>query len=488
MVDRSLIALKVRSYLEGLSGPALAMLVRGLEAGHENGSRDPQSGVILEAARSLIRSPETDNEPDAFRRGLLKRAFFEPLEPFLITEVLSTKLSGRIHRPSLDAIWLWMERDLAPKKITELQKTLIEKDFEEPAVEAAALALRAEVLGEMRQTLDEANAGGLGHQKVAFRIGGDDILAELEDIHGLLSIADDLKFCVDQLPDTLDAVDLKTDELLLTQAKAFVGSDQRRGSWLAALYLVRAEDPAWLVSFAARAARSTKANLIHRSPYRPFIQILLSELQRLTLEAKNARGNPAQGSHMVDCVQRFSDLVHDIDIETNLEDVAEWRKQMAADKAEMATFLGTMLKGVSKDVRSAIQVPDVGEDGRFTQNLDAIENTRQSLRVLLIARHRGDALAINEPATRVFHTVEQILDIGTRTLLDNVRDGTGDRRRASLSSLNVAISYCEVFFGQDHARMLRNRRNKLSDAIDLATFDADGLFADGQAASSPAAR
>ncbi|AXS39978.1 hypothetical protein D1F64_07785 [Breoghania sp. L-A4] len=478
MVDRSLIALKVRSYLEGLSGRALAMLVRGLEAARENGVDDPQSDVILEAARALIRKPEADGEPDAHRRSLLKRAFFAPLRPFLISEVLDTKAPGRIYRPSLDAIWLWLERDIAPDAIIRLQKELAKRDFKEEAVDKASEALRAIALKAMRETLDEAAADTLAKQKVAYRVGGDDILAELEDVHAILDQQKEIAAFADGLSDTLDAVDLRTDDLLLAQAKEFVGKDPRRAWWLAALLLARAEDPAWLVAFATRAARSSKANLIHKSPYRPLVDALLAETQRLTLVAQQARGNPSRGAAMVDAVRGFGDLVRDLNIETRVDDVAEWREQLAKSRADMAAFVTKTLNSAVAELRRAMQIPPVDEDGRFVQDTAAVNDAAQILRLLLVARNAGEALAVSELARRLHQSVEQVLDIGSRALADKLREATGDHRRACLAALNASIDFCTIYFGDDYARRLRERRDKLCEGEDLSTADEDGLFAD----------
>ncbi len=478
MVDRSLVALKVRSYLEGLSERALAMLVRGLEAARESGSDDPQSEVILETARSLIRKPEAAGEPDAHRRSLLKRAFFAPLEPFLISEVLSSKVPGRIYRPSLDAIWLWLERDIAPDTIIRLQEELAKREFQQEAVDKAAEALRGIAFKAMRETLEEAAANRLAKQKVAFRVGGDDILAELQDIHAILEQQAEIGTFVDGLSDTLDAVDMRTDELLLEQVKDFVGKDQSRAWWLAALLLGRSEDPAWLVAFAARAARSSKASLIYKSPYRPLIDILLSETQRLTLVAQQARGNPARGAAMVDSVRRFGDLVRDLNIETRVDDVAEWRELLAKTRAEMSAFVTKTLSNTVAELRRAMQIPQVDEDGRFVQDSAAVADAGQILRLLLIARHAGEALAVTELARRLHQSVEQVLDIGSRALVDKLREATGDHRRACLVALDASIDFCAIYFGDDYARRLAERRDKLGGENDLSTADEDELFAD----------
>lgn len=478
MADRRHIAFKVRTYLEGLSPAALNMLMRGLETAREHGTEDPQSGLILDTARSLLRRPETDGDPETYRGNVLKRAFFKPLEPFLISEVLEEKLPGRIHRPSLDAIWLWLERDIAPEPIAKLQKALLKAEYKERAVDAAVAKLRSKLLDEMKATLEEAADGGLAHQKIAYRVGGDNILAELEDIHGILTHADALAGFVQALPDSLDAVDLKTDELLLVQGTKFIDDDPLRAAWLAALFLPRAEDPAWLVSYAARAARSSRATLIHRSPYRPLVEILLSELHRLTRAAEQARGNPLRGDHMVDCIRRYADLMRDISIETTLDDVLEWRERLAQIRSDMAAFLNKTLASLLADLRRVLQVPPVGEDGRFTQDRTAVADVRHLLEVLVIARHNGEALAVNDLANRLHHSVEQVLDISSRALLDKVRDTTGDHRRACLATANAAIEFCEVAISEDYARTLRSRRDKLCEGIDLATADTDGLFAD----------
>src|SRR5205823_4574564 len=89
-----------------------ALLVSELDRATLRGAAPPGASFILEALRGDARKAG-HRLP---RVGNPQRLFFAPFEPYLVDDAPTRKHRGRISRACLDAIWLWVCRDLMPKE------------------------------------------------------------------------------------------------------------------------------------------------------------------------------------------------------------------------------------------------------------------------------------------------------------------------------------------------------------------------------------
>src|SRR5262245_60385548 len=101
---------RLRRFLRELPSGARALLMAELERAVLRGEEIPGGNMLLQEVRAAMRA--TDAQPP--RIGAPAQAFFRPLEPFLIDAQSDRKSPGRIARATLDPIWTWILRDLAP--------------------------------------------------------------------------------------------------------------------------------------------------------------------------------------------------------------------------------------------------------------------------------------------------------------------------------------------------------------------------------------
>src|SRR5262245_12570434 len=101
---------RLRQFLRELSSGARALLMAELERAVLRGDEIPGGDMLLHEVRAAMRDAG-DRVP---RIGPPARAFFRPLEPFLIDAPGDRKAPGRIARATLEPIWTWISRDLVP--------------------------------------------------------------------------------------------------------------------------------------------------------------------------------------------------------------------------------------------------------------------------------------------------------------------------------------------------------------------------------------
>ncbi|MEI2384667.1 hypothetical protein [Breoghania sp. JC706] len=474
MVDHSLMTLKVRSYLGALSRNACDMLIRNLEASRERGDVDPQVELILEAARPLLRKRANNDQPRAHRKNLLKRAIFLPLEPYLISEKLPRKLPGRICRSRLEAMWRWVERDVMPERLAEAQALLAEEDYDAEVVGRTAEKLREVIVAAIGDVLVEARGPGVARQRVAFRVGGDDVLVELEDIYGILKADAVLEGFTAHLPPVVTRRSFVTREASETRKqvidalKAVVEDHPDYVSWLAAILLWRCDDPALLARIAGAATGLSQPQAIHSGPYSAMVDIALSELRRYALMAEEAVADaasdePAHGVEwhseaVVVAVSRYHDQLREVRSGVDLREVIDWRREMLDINRQMAAIIDGQICEAHRHIHRALQVPQETEDGAIRLDEAAAATAYRALRILYIACKSPDLLAVSEPVNKARRAIEQVLDIASRKLVDELRVCVGPRREALKAALDRAISYAAIVFGDDYVELLKKRR------------------------------
>ncbi|WP_319771949.1 hypothetical protein [Breoghania sp.] len=479
MVDQSLMTLKVRSYLGALSRNACDMLIRNLEASRERGDLDPQFELILEAARPLLRKRAFDNQPRAHRRNLLKRAIFLPLEPFLIAEQLPRKLPGRILRSTLDPMWIWLDRDVMPESIAEAQELLAKEDYDAEVVGRTAERLRGLAVSAIADVLDEAEGPGVARQRVAYRVGGEPVLNEFSDIYGILKADPVLEGFSAQLPPVLtrrsfasgDAA--KAREQVVAAIRNVVEAHPEYVGWISAILLWRCDDPVLLVRMAAGAAGIAKPQTIQSSLYAGMVDTALSELRRYVLMAQGAssatdtsdldHGVEWQSEAVVVAISRYHDQLRELRAGIDLRDVSQWRNEMVEINRDMAEIIAREISAAHRQVHAALEVPEPDETGQIKPNPMAAAIAYRTLRVLYIACKNPDLLGVSDAVIRSRRAIEQVLDMASKSLVDELRNAVGPRREALKDSLERVVSYASIVFGHDYVEILKKRCASIPD-------------------------
>ena len=80
----------------------------------------------------------------------------------------------------------------------------------------------------------------------------------------------------------------------------------------------------------------------------------------------------------------------------------------------------------------------------------------------MACRNYASELAINEITQRTFTELQQCLDIGTKALLDALRQCGDGERPFRQSQVDAAVRFCAKVFGQEYASLLTK-------AADVAT-------------------
>lgn len=467
MTDQDLLKRKIQSYLGELSPGAVSMLARSLERTRGLGQNEPHAELILAAALAMLtgempdRKVVQDAQVPLVRRDWrksLERSFFAPLDAFAIDEQLPHKQEGRIYRPYLHEFWLWLERDVMAEDIAKAVEFLEKRPDDEDRVHRIAAALRKRASDALTGILESSASSEKEERRLKMMLGGERALQDLADVTKVFRAEPWLRAFLRRIPETLSERALKQDEEILDLVSAYVSRHPSDVPVIAAAMLDRAEAPWSLGPFAERLAKVRGARWLTKTRFAPFAAIVISEIERLYLLAEEHRNNNPDPVAFSAALSAYAAAVKGVERDMDLTGAEVWSSRIAETRRNVSGAVVDELSGAAGTVRRALQVPKPGPDGEARPDEASLDAAVRALRVLDLSRSAADVLAVNEAGKRARQSVEQTLEIITRSLISDLAKAADGRRDAISAATDSAILLCEICFGQDYAGLLRRSR------------------------------
>jgi len=464
MKNAKLVTDKIQTYLGELSPKAVRSLVARLEKSQAAGSDDPNLGVILGASLDMVRSgkpvEETfrDTQSTTIRKNQVQRMFFKPLDDFLIDEMLAEKQPGRIHRSMLNKIWLWLKRDVLTEEISAVIERAEDPDCTDDELALEIDSLQDKAIVAFRVALESSDEAELNRRRLSAEMGGARGLAELKEVYRVFQMEADLIDLFEPYTDTLYPNRFKVDTDLLQRCHAFLKKHKSSVDILAGALLSRTSHPAMLPGFGMRLAGVNNLADLANSEFTPLMTIAISEVERLALLAHDHRKfNPDPIGFSV-ALSDYHEVLRGLEVELDLSQHRAWRDLLTAIKRSVSNLVAKELESVPGLLRGAIAVPKIDQDGNLLIDYDLTSNAIRSFRVFVMVRNAPDTFAVNDLTNKTRQAVEQMLEITTRRLINDLSGVIGNEQRAVLAAADNAIMLCELYYGGDYAAQLRRSR------------------------------
>jgi hypothetical protein len=274
---------RLRDYLRTLKPEARTMLVAELERGLLRGEETPGSQLVLQELRRAMR----DSDIAAPRTANVIRLFFEPVEPFLVDDVVDHKRLGRIARLSVEPIWEWIGRDLmaaeAKAFAEDIHRALAEND--EARAEQLTRALQDRALLHIREAVAAVHGDEKARRRLAVQVGTPRAFDDLTTLAGILACRDVLSDLTRRLPGHIRAFEREFIDPVKAQLEAATAhkgpiATSKSEIFLYGLILVmgRLPSPWQLIRIATRAAESDVATRIAETPFAAAVTIVIGEI------------------------------------------------------------------------------------------------------------------------------------------------------------------------------------------------------------------
>jgi hypothetical protein len=452
---------KLKTYLSSLSPKAVEALVRNLERAQTRKDADPNLRFVLAAAVGLLRKPSAAG-PDLpggdQRRGQIQRMFFAPLESFLINETLPNRQEGRIERSMLDRVWKWLGRDVMATDVRMVLEQAGNAAVSGERVDALVQALRTRAVDAIGNKLHQAEISEKEQRRMAAELGGARGIAELKDIQKVFAAERWLLPFLQNIPERINEHRLKRDTDVLQLVDNCSARFPNHVPVIAAALVERADMPSALCAFAGRLAGDSDPKAIARSQFAPFVDVVMSEAERLQILALDHHRNNPDPVAFSQALSEYHSLVRGVERDMDLSVTGRWHKQLADTKRSISNVVTGELNGAHGCVRRALQVPKIDQNGELRTDKAAIADAVRALRVVTMVRNASETFAVNDIGKRTRQAVEQTLEILARSLIGDLAKLRGPQLQAQLAAVDVAIMLSEIYYGSDYAAQLRRSR------------------------------
>jgi hypothetical protein len=464
---------KIQTYLRSLSPKAVEALVRNLEHAKIKKGEDPQIQFVLAAAVTLLRKPQIatpETQGGEQRRSQIQRMFFSPLEDFLISETLQTRQEGRIDRAVLDRVWKWLSRDVIEKDVQIVLEQAGNAAVSGERVDSLVQALRTRAVEAIAEALHNSEVSEKERRRMGIELGGERGIAELRDIHKIFAAERWLLPFLQNLPNRINEHRLKQDMDVLRLVEKCSARFPDHVPVIAAALVERSEAPSALCTFAGRLAGDEDPKAIANSQFAPFVDVVMSEAERLQILALKHRHHNPDPVAFSQALSEYHSLVRGVERDMDLSLSGKWHKQLSDSKRSLSSEVTSELNSAHGAIRRALQIPKIDKSGKLQIDQAALDEAVRTLRVVTMARNTSETFAVNDVGKRTRQAVEQTLEIVTRSLITDLGKAKGQELEAQLSAVDNAILLSEIYFGEEYAAQLRrSRQSAVSKATNSGT-------------------
>jgi flagellin-specific chaperone FliS len=449
---------KLREYLAGLSPEARQLLLRSVEGARAKGEETPVNEIIMSALRDLLRNTEEEIE----RIPTPERAFFLPLDPFVIPEQLKDKEQARITRASLRPIWIWLTRDLAPEnmdaELAELRSAAADQDRER--LMAAAKVLRVKFAREAQSFIAsiEERYGGL--HRLSAQLGGQRAVEDLLDMLSIFDIQDELEVFKSSLPDFILANKKAFGALDNAIAKSGIKTNEKL-IYVFAILLEKVDTAEGLVEYAVHLAKSDKSKLVRKSPGCKIIDLIFAEMTREAelMSYSLERERSAEKADIA--LKRYYELLNALESNIDIDSADPWNKRLTEIRTRISDRLMPEIEPAPTLTRRVLRTTTNKAGKEIAPDPASIEDAVMSVKLLMSAKHVKTALALNSLINDGMKNIEQMLDTLATRALNDLEDATSENKQQRLARTDAAIALAEVVFGGDYVNIMKRKRNSI---------------------------
>jgi len=323
---------RLRRYLKDLKPEAQASLLADLEAGALRADQLPEAELILAELRCMRTGPRRPSSPD--------QLFFAPIAAFVIDDNPARKHPGRIARGSLERIWQWIARDLAPQQISTFAEELAGLAGRPADIEAATRRFQDHVGHAVHEAVACTRNDHKAERQLAGRIGTPHGVDEVREIAAILDARDPLSALDKRLPPSIGNLS----DHQLDNMKALLDSAGVRPVFQYAVLLLmsRLTAPWQLIRLAVKAAATDESDRVAETSYAVTVTAVLAEM-----EATIWRLDAALEAADIQTIGRLLKDIHDtargLRTEINLAADGAWARQLAALRGEVSRRLGAAI-------------------------------------------------------------------------------------------------------------------------------------------------
>jgi hypothetical protein len=443
---------RLQGYLRELSPQARALLIGEFERSLLRGDELTSADLVLQELRRLAR----EQREGAPRIDPSARLFFKPLEPFLVNDQAQHRHPGRVARSSLQSLWTWVSRDIAPDDAKAMNEK-VNAALADNDVEKADYFIRRfqdRVAAALTENLRAADSDDRLYRRMLAQIGTQRAGEDAATLKCVLNARDGLQTMASNLP--LRVANLASGQL--DEFKALIERTCAGNGELLPYTLLtvmsRLTAPWQLIRLGVKAAGSDTAARVAETPYAVSVNIVLAELERQVNELRDDLRS-GSGVAVGALLKTIHDAARGLRTELDLPVDSSWGRSLAGLRGQISDMLRSEIESTPGRVRRLLKPRLASEIGAKTAiNVDESGEIEALVTFVGNCRNFASELAINEMTQRSYADLQRYLDSATRSLIDGLRQCGPSERAFRQSQIDCAVRLCATVFGKDYAAQL----------------------------------
>jgi hypothetical protein len=312
------------------------------------GEHDFPADLILDALRPTLA------EKEALRTPTPQRLFCEPFADFLVDE-RDHKQPGRITRSSVRVLWRWLAKDGLRNTLHELEAQIADAVLAENLRQQDLVLqrLRREVLRVLTGALSLANENRNTRYDLAARLGGEEVLIDIEEIAFLLKSGSDLAMLRESLPKRIDALtDEHIDHVLVARSN-LAEKNRELIPYLGLLVLARLDQP-W------QALRLTGTGRRGRTDLTVVGDILLADTESLAIDIAATQVDMLDPDALANKLRRFDRLARGLTEEIRSRHGERWAQALTRTKQLASSTMEGLYGQAPREIAAALPLAKPG--------------------------------------------------------------------------------------------------------------------------------
>ncbi len=443
---------RLQGYLRELSPQARGLLISEFERTLLRGEELTSADLVLQELRRLAR----EQREGAPRIDPSARLFFKPLEPFLVNDQAQHHHPGRIARSSLQSLWTWISRDIAPgdaKAMNEKVNAALNAGDDEKADYFIRL-FQDRVAAALTENLRVADGDDRLHRRMLAQIGTQRAGEDAAIMKCVLNARDGLENMALHLPLRMPNLGNTQIDECKTLIERTCGRNEELFPYTLLTVMNRLAAPWQLIRLGVRAAGSDTAARVAETPYAVSVNIVLAELERQVNELRDDLRS-GSGIAVGALLKTIHDAARGLRTELDLPVDSNWGRSLAGLRGQVSDMLRSEIESMPGRVRRLLkprQGPEIGT--KVSINLDEAAETEALVAFVGNCRHFASELAINEMTQKSYADLQRYLDSATRALIDGLRQAVPGERNFRQSQIDCAVRLCATVFGKEYALQL----------------------------------
>jgi len=348
---------KLQAFIEKLPDHLLAQLTQAIERDRLSGGKELPHDLLLAG----LRTSAAVADRQVHRTPTPMRLFCMPVEDILVP-ARRKKRQGLIARSSLTPIWEWLASDLMPKEFRKHYDNLTTAilDRENDKIQESAAAFHEAGAKAIAEALDGAPEGSKKRAAYADKLGGDDVVADAEDMAKALNAAPEILDLRDEFAAPVKTLSRELLKALCASYDKVVEEKSDAAAFVIDVAMHRLAKPWEILRAAAFLTRQSDDGTVSRDDVNMAVELLFGDMEDCItfFEEQNAHTfDPDNARRYITTYARYAQGIA-AELETCKD--AQWKERYDTLQAAGAREFERLIDHVPDQIKAAMPFRLVG--------------------------------------------------------------------------------------------------------------------------------